>query len=139
VPKSLDRDDEWNDRWRRLTDAEIADAWIGYQAEVHSFPPESHPHWWAVDALSCLLDDDPLRALEITFLVGRRSDNPKVLEILGASPIEDLLTEDPTLLDAVAIEVRSNESLRVALRSVWQGAMPDEVWARLQALARESV
>jgi hypothetical protein len=78
---------------------------------------------------------DPIRALEIAFQIARASGAPKVLEMLGAGPIEDLLSEDPTLFDAVAVEAPSNPNLRLALRSTWQSAMPDEVWRAVQDLA----
>jgi len=119
------RDDDWMDRWSSRSDTEIAAAWISYQSRDHALPSEDDEDWWAVDALMSLSADDPLRALETAFLIARGSNNPKVLEMLGASPIEDLVSEDPTLLDAIAVEVRSNPNLRVALKSVWQGNIAD--------------
>ena len=123
------------DRWSRPSNAEIAVAWSRYQSQDHAPPWEDDDDWWAVDALMRLQLDDPLRALETTFLIGRGSADLKVLEMLGASPIEELLSEDPTLFDAIAIEVASNPGLRVALKSVWQGTIPDHIWAALQRLA----
>jgi hypothetical protein len=131
-----ERDQEWAENWSRRSDAEIASAWIDYEARPHSPDVEAGEDdaWWAVDAMMGLAGDDPLRALEICFLIARSSNDPKVLEMLGAGPLEDLLSEDPTLFDAIFYESKSNNSLVTALRSMWQSTIPDHVWCALQRL-----
>lgn len=54
--------------------------------------------------------------------------------MLGVGPLEDLLSEDPTLFDAIAFEARSNDRLLVALGSMWQSTIPEQVWSDLQRL-----
>ena len=130
-----DPDQDWADDWSRLDPSAIATAWIDYQARDVAGGVEDED-WWAVDAMLGLQSRDPIRALEICFLIGRSSDDAKVLAMLGAAPLEDLLSEDSTLLDAVAIEARTSPNLRLALRSIWQSTMPDHVWATLQHIAR---
>jgi hypothetical protein len=80
---------------------------------------------------------NPLRALAIASLIARGSDDPRVLEILGAGPLEDLLSGNPALLDTVAQEAKSNPNFRAALRSIWQSTIPDDVWAAVQRVAAE--
>lgn len=137
MPKGMTRDRDWAENWRQRGDEEIALAWIDYQARWPLTPPKDPVEdeaWWAVDAMMGLSGDDPLRALEICFLVARSSKEPKVLEMLGVGPLEDLLSEDPTLFDAIAFEARSNDRLLVALGSMWQSTIPEQVWSDLQRL-----
>jgi len=126
------------DSWIRSSDSEIAAAWIDFEARPHALEEDwlRDRAWWAVEAVMDLQAHDPIRALEIVFRIARTDDRPKVLEMLGAGPLEDLLSEDPTLIDAVAIEAWSSPNLRVALRSTWQNDLPDEVWRTVQQLAR---
>jgi hypothetical protein len=97
---------------------------------------EDDPDWWAVNALMDLGHNDPPRALDIVFIISRDSDNEWVLENLGAGPLEELIGDDPALLDRIEREIGSNPRLRLALRAVWQGEMSDDIWARLQRSAR---
>jgi hypothetical protein len=131
-----EHDQECGGNWSARSDAEIASAWIDYEARPHSPAEEAGEDkaWWAVDAMMGLSADDPLRALEICFLIARSSDDPKVLEMLGAGPLEDLVSEDPTLVDAIFHESNSNNHLVTALKSMWQSTIPDHVWRELQRL-----
>jgi hypothetical protein len=110
------------DSWIRCSDSEIVAAWIDFESRPHALQEDwiRDRAWWA---------------LEIAFQIARTSERPKVLEMLGAGPLEDLLSEDPTLIDAVAIEAQSSPNLRIALRATWQSAMPDDVWRAVQNLA----
>src|SRR6185437_397294 len=110
-------------------DAEVAAAWIVCTARLN---PEGAPsrqsdtqHFdldddWGVQALLEIVCEEPIRALEITFLISRMTDDSWLLCNLGAGPIESLLAHDATLLDAVAIEAQNSPNLKVALGSVWQ-------------------
>lgn len=125
------------DNWISSTDEEIVAAWIDFEQRPHTLHEDwiRDRSWWAVEAMMDLQLHDPARALDVAFQIARTSDTPKVLEMLGAGPLEDLLSEDPTLFDAIAIEAASSPRLRVALRSTWQNAMPDDVWQAVQRLA----
>lgn len=130
----MDRDDEWFERWAKRSNSEVAAAWIDYQSRDHArdeAPGDDHA-WWAVEALMCLSDDDPRRALEICFGVAKTTRNPTVLAMLGAGPLEDLLSEDPSPFDAVQHETGVSPALVEALRHVAQSTIPDDVWRRMQ-------
>jgi len=126
-----------DDSWLRCDDGEIVAAWIDFEARPHTLHEDwiRDRAWWAIEAMMDLQLHDPARALGVAFQIARASDAPKVLEMLGAGPLEDLLSEDPTLIDAIAIEAASSPHLRVALRATWQNAMPDEVWQAVRRLA----
>ncbi|HWE45036.1 MAG TPA: hypothetical protein VG407_03325 [Caulobacteraceae bacterium] len=120
---------------------DIARSWIAHyarfgrpssaeQIKAH----DDDPDWWAVNSLMELDGQDPVRSLDIVFLISRGSDDGWVLENLGAGPIENLINDDPTLLDAIELEVASNPRLREALQSVWRGDISEDTWARLQKI-----
>jgi len=132
----MSRDDEWHENWARRSNDEVAAAWIEFEARDRSGETDmaDHPAWWAADAMMGLSHDDPLRALEICFRIAKSTDDPTVFEMLGAGPLEDLLSNDPTLFDAIAFEAGCSPGLIEALRHTWQSSIPDEVWGRLQDL-----
>jgi hypothetical protein len=57
-----------------------------------------------------------------------------VLEMLGAGPLEDLLSDDPTLFDMVELEARVSPALIEALRHVKRSTIAGGVWQRMQKL-----
>lgn len=124
------------------TNEEIAAGWIAFYAsgdcaaELRRAPfGDPDAPVWAVDAVMDLEFEDPGRVLEIAFLIARRSDDPWVLSNLGAGPLESLLAEDPTFLDACEAEARISPNLRLALRSVWPMNMTQETFARVLRIA----
>jgi hypothetical protein len=125
-------------------DAEVAAAWIARTARSNPegvLPPDikiqalDSEDDWGVQALLEIVCEEPIRALEITFLIARMTDDDWLLCNLGAGPIESLLAHDATLLDAVAIEARNSPNLKTALGSVWQNAMSEATWRAVQRLA----
>src|SRR5690349_2656427 len=86
--------------WIRCTDGEIVAGWIDFESRPHALDEDwtRDRAWWAVEAMMDLQLHDPIRALEVAFQITRETDAPKVLEMLGAGPLEDLLSEDPTLV-----------------------------------------
>lgn len=124
---------------QQSSNAEIAEAWIACTRRCRHPDGQSHvrdddPAWWAVDTVTDLEFTDPVRALEVAFVVTRQSSDGWVLENLGAGPLETLLSRDPTFLDAIMIEAASNPNLLEALGSVWKNEMPDETWAVVRHL-----
>jgi len=129
----MDSGQERSERWSSRSTEEISAAWIDYQSRQHAADEQAgeDPAWWAVEALIDLTLDDPLRVLEICFHIARTSDAPRVLMMLGAGPLEDLLSGDLAFFDAIAFETKSNANLVKALGSTWQSSIPDDVWQRL--------
>ena len=125
-------------------DIEIARGWIAYHSRTErpddeplEPPSDDDPDWCAVDQLMNLQFEDPLRALEIALFIAHQTNDERLLTNLGAGPLEQLLADDPTLFDAVAIEARKSASLRTALAAVWKNDIPDETWQSIQRLLAE--
>ncbi|WP_342107377.1 DUF6869 domain-containing protein [Methylobacterium sp. SI9] len=135
-----DHDQEWAENWSRRSNEEIAATWIDFQGRLHVSPERmgEDRSWWAVDAIMGLSEDNPFRALEICFAVARLSNDPKVLGALGAGPLEDIISENPNVIDVVSQEATSNENLITALGSMWQSTIPDDVWSVLQKIMAKS-
>ncbi len=121
---------------------DISRSWIAHYARMgrpssaaQINAHEDDPDWWAVDALMNLDSEDPVRALDIIFLIAEGSDDDWVLENLGAGPLENLIDDDLTLLDPIALEAASNPSLKKALQSVWRRDISEDAWTRLQRIA----
>ena len=121
-------------------DAEVAAAWIAWTersdpARVPEPLSQNEGDDWGAQALLELVCEEPIRALEISFLIARMTNDGWILCNLGAGPIEDLLADDATLLDAIAVEIESSPNLKIALGSVWQNQMSDVTWRAVQRLA----
>ena len=126
-------------------DAEIAEAWIAWTAslapqqaldrDVNDISRENGGDW-GEQALLELVCEEPIRALEISFLIARTTADDWLLCNLGAGPIESLLADDPTLLAPLAHEAQSSPNVKIALASVWQNAMPEDTWRAIQMIAR---
>lgn len=125
-------------------DDEVAAAWMAWTARSNPGGPSKEDFHddvrreggadWGEQALLEILCEEPIRALEIVFLIARSTDDDWLLCNLGAGPIESLLAHDGTLLDAIAVEVATSPSLKIALASVWQNAMSEATWRAVQRL-----
>jgi hypothetical protein len=125
-------------------DSEVAEAWIACTAKSNpdqsaagniAAPSSGAEDDWSAQALLEIVCEEPIRALEITFLIARMTDDTWLLCNLGAGPIESLLAADATLLDAIALEARNSPNLKTALASVWQNAMSETTWQAVRRIA----
>lgn len=120
-----------------LTDAQIVAGWIAYHSRGSNCDADDEdPNWECVEALWILEDMDPARVLELSFQIAKATDDPLTLACLGAGPLEHLLCNDHTLIDAIAIETAASPNLAVALGSVWGwNSIPPEAYATVRRLA----
>ena len=65
----------------------------------------------------------------------------KVLGVIGASPIEDQLARDPSIVAGwIQAEAPSNEPLRRALSHLWRMPLvPDDIFTAVKALAQNDL
>jgi uncharacterized protein DUF6869 len=81
-------------------------------------------------------------AWSLVLMLLEAAPSDKVLGVIGASPIEDLLARDPVLVSAwIEDEARSNVRLRRALSHTWQmpSVVPDDVFIRVKQLAQDDL
>jgi hypothetical protein len=98
-----------------------------------------HPLWWAIERTQ--LPETLERAEEVwEFLLEALSLSPpdKVIGMLGAGPMEDLLDDwGPEFIDRIEAEAARSAAFRKMLGRVWESG-PPAVWARVQSLRAAS-
>jgi len=99
--------------------------------------PDDDPDMEIIYDLMLLANENWEVATTICIEIAKQSEDPMILEILGASPIEDILRDHgdkvlPSFLEAAKV----NPRFRMALGYVWDVCSPD-VWARFVRLRDE--
>jgi hypothetical protein len=112
----------------------LATAWAAYW-HVKDDMEKHEAHEWATDAAWDLMRKSPEDAWRLILAVLRIDDSDTVQEVLSAGPLEDLLAEHGELaITWVEEEARRNPAFASLLGGVWQNAMSNEIWARVQAV-----
>jgi len=110
--------------------AALAAAWIADWVSSKSPEPGD-----ARDRVWELCQDEPDSALQFVLEVLRRDHSDKILEVLSAGPLEDILAKHgERMIEQVETEARSNPLFARLLGSVWQNEMSDPDWRRVQAV-----
>ena len=79
--------------------------------------------------------EQPERAFQFVLEVLRRDHSNKILQVLSAGPLEDILAKHgEQMIGRVESEARSNPLFAKLLGGVWQNEMSDPVWRRVQAV-----
>lgn len=95
---------------------------------------DSHPLWWAIDRFMDFIQSDPERAWDAILSVARRRPSEKVLGMLAAGPLEDLVDQHgEAFIDRIEKEASSDPEFKRMLQQVWESGSP-EVWARVLAV-----
>jgi hypothetical protein len=101
------------------------------EAEKDSAVYESS--FWAYDELSGMSLDQPREAWRAILTIVSRNPGPKVIELLAAGPLEDLLVENGRLvIDEIERRAQSDSNVAMLLGGVWQSEMDLEVWKRVE-------
>ena len=123
---SLPANDLWN-AWR-------ASAEIRALAEGLITRPERE---WSSDdeALYAILHPEPDRALAVIFAAMQLTDDQRVHATLAAGPVENFLgAHGRDYVEVFHTLALQHRRLREVLDGVWQGAMPKDVWHRIETL-----
>ena len=92
------------------------------------------PIWWSIDRFmelktSSQAEDAWAAILEVL----GRTPSDKVMGVLAAGPLEDLIEKwGPAYIERIESEARKNPAFRNLLGGVWRSSTP-EVWARIEA------
>jgi hypothetical protein len=128
---------------------DLIDAWWQYQRLTTGTRPErlAADDWsWAWEEVTAMINDKDERVVEFLVSLAESAQSPEDLQIVGAGPIEDLLsehgkwlatTEGSAMLDQLADNSRTSKKFRQALGSVWHesGEIPLGVRERLIGLS----
>jgi len=116
----------------------LARDWIAYWK--HHDATGEFPESEASFAVDGLAHRDPelcwIVILEILSAIDADPSNP-LFQALAAGPLEDLLSyHGDLLIERVESQAHSDPRFKLLLGGVWQNAMTQELWSRVQAARR---
>lgn len=112
------------------TNAEIADGYVAWRRAKDT--PEEDSLFWAFEEMCTVVALEPERALQLILQILERDDTARVVEILSAGPLEDLLSgHGPKMIDAIEDEARRNPKFAFLLGGVWPSDIDPDVWRRV--------
>ena len=113
---------------------DLAKKWIAYwYAPEGSMEQEQLS--WVRDMEADLTYDEPSLAWSLILEILRCDQTNHILKVLSTGPLEDLLAEHgPQIIITIEQEAKVNPYVAKLLGGVWQNAMTDEVWTRVQAV-----
>lgn len=113
---------------------ELAEAWIALEgAEEGS--KEHDELFWAFDRVCDLTHGSPEQAWQFILVVLARASDNRIMEVLAAGPLEDLIVyHGDAVIARVEEEAKRNRIFARLLGGVWKNRMSDSVWARVQAV-----
>ena len=113
----------------------LVTAWVMAQ-RAKSGSPEYEANWWAVsEVLDWALEGEGDLLWQFILEVYKRDPSDKVIGVLAAGPLEDLLAKRGTdFIDRIEELARKDPKFNYLLGGVWRNAMTDEVWQRVQAI-----
>jgi hypothetical protein len=93
----------------------------------------SHPLWWAIDKFMDAVQSNPELAWEAIVKIVQRRPSEKVLGMLSAGPLEDLLEQHGENFILRIEKISSADAcFRKMLEHIWKSSTP-EIWERLNA------
>ena len=118
-------------------------AWIA-NADAEAGTADYEINRWAARRLDDLIakkpasGNDPQEAWEIILSLNERLLSDKATSLLAAGPLEDLLSRHgEAFIDRVEVQARRDPDFNRLLGGVWQNAMSEDVWQRVQAARNE--
>ena len=91
------------------------------------------------ERLAGLIHSVPDQALATMFGIMQMTDDQRVLGSLAAGPLEDFLgVHGEAYVDTIHTLALEYRRLREVLDGVWQGAMPKQVWHRIEILKQSA-
>lgn len=115
----------------------LANAYVNYyKSKKHS---TKNPNWWAVEKFMHVGTEELSAADCLSAILNILSKNPsdKVIAILAAGPLEDLIHEcGEQVIDDIEKLARQNPKFRHLLGGVWESSTP-EIWSRIEACRGE--
>lgn len=122
-----------------MTDEEIrkfAGEWIAVEkshnpALGNPKPSDDDPSWDTIIKMLELTRADWRTTLAVCVEIARQTDDPWVLQNLGAGPLEDILEGGQRVIEPFLAAAKANPTFRKALHSVWECSDP-EAWRQFQ-------
>jgi hypothetical protein len=124
--------DAWDIDFAALPVAELAKAWVemNFRSPVERERDDNASKLF--DYQGDLVKEEPERALALILEILRIEQNPRLLGLLAAGLLEDLLVcQGAVVIDAVEREARGNLAFRQLLTGVYYSSVDDDVAERI--------
>src|SRR5262245_39599754 len=116
----------------------IAAAWILFQYATDQ-DKAAGTNMQVLERLGDLIANEPHDAWQVIEAIRRMDGGDFILSNLAAGPVENLLVAHGSeFIGMLEASTPADSQLRKLLGAVWQNAMPDDIWRRLQAIAGPS-
>ena len=111
-----------------------ASAYIEAQENAEAVD-EHHPLWWAVMRFFELEQNDPESCWAAILKILSKDPPDKVLSVLAAGPLEDLISEHgPLFIERIEEGSRKDPAFRHLLGGVWKSTSSPEIWSRIETI-----
>jgi hypothetical protein len=118
-----------------VIDEHFINEWIKHQEETYD-NDDAELHWTDDYLINLLLKGQIEELWEFVLRAYKKELSQEVISILSAGALEDVLAKrGEEYIGRVELLARNDPKFRYLLGGVWQNAMSDEVWARVQAAA----
>ncbi|MGD2118778.1 MAG: hypothetical protein PVG66_10485 [Chromatiales bacterium] len=118
-----------------MIDEHFINEWIKHQEETYD-NDDAELHWTDDYLINLLLKGQIEELWEFVLRAYKKELSQEVISILSAGALEDVLAKrGEEYIGRVELLARNDPKFRYLLGGVWQNAMSDEVWARVQAAA----
>lgn len=119
-------------------------AYVSY-ASAGRESPQSEQYFWAITRLSELISRKPTtnnelqKIWEILLEIGQQPLSEKAMSNFAAGPLEDILAyHGEAIIERVETQARRDPSFKHLLGGVWQNAMSNSIWKRVQAARKRA-
>ncbi len=115
---------------------EWALAYIDFQSK-DELPDEGDSSWWPVWKFYDLGEDNPEDCWNAIQLIIDKTDNEKVLGMLAAGPLEDLIEDHGhKFIERIEAEADRNPKFYKVLSWIWESGSHD-IWSRIEKVLRK--
>ena len=120
-----------------MIDEQFINEWIKHQEDTYD-DDDAELHWTDDHLIKLVLCDEIEELWEFVIRTYRKELSPEVIGILSAGALEDILAKrGEEYIGRVELLAANDPKFKYLLGGVWQNAMSDEVWSRLQAVAEQ--
>lgn len=114
--------------------ADLAAAYIAF-AHAAEDSAEYEANFWAFERFADLCLEQPDEAWHAILDVLSHDPNPRVIGMLAAGPMEELLVHHgAVIIDRVEERARNDRLVATLLGGVWKKGIKDDVWKRVEAV-----
>lgn len=118
-----------------MIDEHFIKEWIRHQEETYN-DDDAETHWTDDHLINLMISGEIEELWQFVLRVYKKELTQEVIGILSAGALEDVLAaRGEEYISRVELLAANDAKFKYLLDGVWQNAMSDEVWSRVQAAA----